>query len=190
MKRSLEKKIQMLERQNKSLTDKLYVDESDKGKGNKNNLKIKLDGDMDFVATEGPTAIELAYLIKTTEELGRDCDDAERLLTVIYETFHKMCAYRATGEELNDRFITVYKQQLDKVFCALAGSKFICRTGSNCRSTFGEFVSWINSADAFKTIPTNSPIDGYGKVRREENYKYDAVPEINSVLKFNFVAEI
>ena len=169
----------------KSITDMLYEDAS--AKENKSNLKVKFDGELDFVDTKGPTAIEFAYMIKTTEELGRDCDDAERILAVIYDTFYKMCAYRASGEEMNDRFIKVYTQQLCRLYNSIAASRPVCRTESDCRSKFEELVAWLNKSGVFKDVAKVSPIDGYGRVRINKNFDYTEGGDGNNVkniLKF------
>ena len=169
----------------KSLTDILYEDPSNKD--NKNNLKVKFDGELDFVDTKGPTALEFAYMIKTTEELGRDCDDAERILDVIYDTFYKMCAYRASGEEMNDRFIKIYTQQLGRFYNSVAASRYICRTETDCKSNFDELVSWLNRSGVFKSVAKVSPIDGYGRVRINKNFDYTEASDgnnVNSILKF------
>ena len=137
--------------------------------------------------TKGPTAIEFAYMIKTTEELGRDCDDAERILTVIYDTFYKMCAYRASGEEMSDRFIKVYTQQLCRLYNSIAASRPVCRTEADCKSKFEEFVAWLNKSGVFKDVAKVSPIDGYGRVRINKNFDYTEGGDGNNVkniLKF------
>jgi hypothetical protein len=171
----------------KSITEALYEDRSNKGA--KNNLKVSLDGSLEFVDSYGPNAIEFAYLIKTAEELGRDCDDAERILTVIYDTFYKLCSYRAMGDDMTDRLIKVYKQQLCKVYNSLAACKTVCATGISSRSTFKGIVSWLNKSDTFKDVSKLSPIDGYGKVRIDQNFDYKDTKEnkdnnIENILTF------
>jgi hypothetical protein len=160
----------------------LYEDSSVK------NTRVKYEGSPAAESAKGPTAIEFAYMIKTTEELGRDCDDAERILDVIYDTFFKMCEFRASGEELNDRFIKVYTQQLYKVYTSIAGSTAIYKTGTNAAENFKVFVDWLNNAGVFKDVARVAAIDGYGKVRITQNFNYTEVNDDNNnvrtVLKY------
>ena len=135
-------------------------------------------------ATGSTTALEFAYLVKNAEELGRDCDDAERILTVIYDTFYKLCAYRASGEDMADRFVKVYQQQLGKVYSALAASSVVCDTGNSAVETFKGIVDWINKAEAFKDIPGGASTDGFGKVRITENFNYKKDSDVLSYLNF------
>ena len=147
----------------KMITGHLYEDPSEKsGKGSK---KAKLaDGKLSTTQRVGPTAIEFAYMIKTSEESGRDCDDAERILTVIYDTFKELCEYRTNPELTPECFIQVYKQQLGNVYEALATSKTVVSAESDCKAHFKQLTTWLSQADVFSNISSDTPMDEKGKV--------------------------
>ena len=146
-----------------TLTEKLYNDPSTKN--TEAAKKPKLDGSkMVSTKREGPTALEFAYMIKTSEEIGRDCDDAERIIDVLYDTFFKFCSYRTSPQNTPERFIQVYKQQLGKVYETLATSKQICAAGTECYALFNLFTLWLNQSGTFKTISDDTPMDDKGNV--------------------------
>ncbi|MBQ8003501.1 MAG: hypothetical protein IJ299_00175, partial [Oscillospiraceae bacterium] len=176
------------------LTDHLYEDLSESG--NKTSRKIKISGGkkenakVSTVDRVGPTIFEFAYLIKTSEEIGRDCDDAERILSVAYDVFKKICEYR-TNPALNpERFIQVYRQQLENVFESVAGSKVVCNAGSGCIGYFNNLVTWINNIGTFTTISTDNPTDEQGNICINCNYDHTKssgdVTRILNFIKANF----
>lgn len=141
------------------LTDSLFVDSTEKSK------RIRIEsGKATGVDRKGPTVIEFAYMIKTSEEVGRDCDDAERILDVAYDTFMKLCAYRTTPENTPERFIQVYKQQLENVYEAIASAKIVAAAGAEAVSYFNQFTAWLNGAGVFKTICDDTPMDEKGNI--------------------------
>ena len=151
------------------LTDKLYNDPSTKN--TEAAKKPRLEGaKMVTAKREGPTALEFAYMIKTSEEIGRDCDDAERIVAVIYDTFFKFCSYRTSPQNTPERFIQVYKQQLGKVYETLAVSKQICAAGTECYALFNLFTLWLNQSEAFKTISDDTPMDDKGNISIDSPY--------------------
>ncbi len=159
------------------LTDKLYVDASMKDRANtskrakiKNNKVIKTD-------RLGPTVIEFAYMIKTSEELGRDCDDAERILTVVYDTFKQICDYRTNAKSNPERFIQVYRQQLGNVYETLASAMIVYAAGAECVSHFNQLVTWLDQADVFNTISMDTPMDEKGNVSINAPYEYLKAPD-------------
>jgi len=153
------------------LTEKLYVDASDKK--TKGGKKVKLEKKPILVERVGPTVIEFAYMIKTSEEAGHDCDDAERILTVVYDVFKDICAYRTTPENTPECFIQVYKQQLGKVYESLATAKTVVAAGSECRSHFKQLLTWLYQTEVFNTICADSPMDDKGKVCINTLYNID-----------------
>lgn len=128
----------------------------------------------------GPTALEFAYMIKTSEEIGRDCDDAERIVDVLYDTFSKLCGYRTSPQSTPERFIQVYRQQLDKVYESLASCKQIAAAGSECYALFNQFTLWLNQSGAFKTISNDTPMDDKGNICIDAPYVPSA--EVKKVL--------
>ncbi len=149
------------------LTEKLYVDAS----ANVMRIKNSSNGPV-TVKRDGPTAIEFAYMVKTSEELGRDCDDAERLLEVLYGIFKDMCAYR-TNPQLNpERFIQVYGQQLGNFYEAMATARQVYEAGAECESHFNQFTTWLNQANVFNAISADTPMDDKGNVCIDSVYDY------------------
>lgn len=165
------------------LNERLYVDESTKG--TKAAKKVKFDKKPTLVARTGPTAIEFAYMIKTSEEQGRDCDDAERILSVLYNTFKSLCTYRTNPKNTPERFIQVYKQQLGKFYEALATAKTVFAATSECKAHFNNFVSWLNQCDVFNTISEDNPMDDTGRVCIDTAYDYrKAKDNADKILEF------
>lgn len=144
------------------LNIKLYTDPSLKGEAAK-RPRLESKGVV-HSTKEGPSAIEFAYMVKTSEENGRDCDDAERILDVLYSTFKMICDYRTQSEAYPDRFIHVYMQQLDNFYEALAGAGVVCTAGTACESAFGLIVNWLSQSNAFKAISADVPMDDRGNI--------------------------
>ncbi len=169
----------------KILTDKLYNDDSIKElKSTSRRAKIK-GGKVVDAEREGPTVIEFAYMIKTSEELGRDCDDAERVLAVVYETFKALCDYRTNANNNPERFIQVYRQQLGNVYETLASASIVYSAGSECLAYFNQLVTWLNKSDVFHTISLDSPMDEQGNVSISALYEYNKSSDsTKKVLKY------
>ena len=168
----------------KLLTEQLYVDSStNKQKAGK---RIKLDKGRkpELVQRVGPTALEFAYMIKTSEEQGRDCDDAERILNVLYQTFHDLCSYRTNLDGNPECFIQVYKQQLSNVYEALASAKIVYCAGSSCRAQFKQITTWFCQAGVFNTISTDTPMDDKGNVCINQAFRVEDSADVKKILDF------
>jgi hypothetical protein len=122
-------------------------------------------------------------MIKTSEESGRDCDDAERILQVIYEVFREMCEYRTNPENTPDCFIQVYKQQVGKVYESLATAKTVMGAGSECRGHFKQLLTWLYQAGVFNTISADTPMDEKGNVCINTLFDIDDA-DVKRVLEF------
>ncbi len=130
--------------------------------------------------------IEFAYAIKTSEEASSDCDDAEKILQVAYETFCHFCEFRLPREKDPGRFAGVYTQQLDHLYNALmAGVKQGLSSSdsdsvsakvsaSRARDNVMNLVSWANAAGCFRSIAPDNMLDANGNIRFE-NYKFEEV---------------
>lgn len=168
------------------LTDSLYADPTDDGKKSK---KIKIAGGKATAEKRvGPTILEFAYMVKTSEEIGRDCDDAERILRVAYEVFTELCAYRTNPDDNPERFIQVYSQQLGKVYEALATSKVVCSAGKDCKAHFNQIVSWLNYANTFNAISDDMPMDETGKVCINTPFDYNRGPKTDVIRVLNYIS--
>lgn len=169
----------------KMLTDYLYEDLQEGTK--KSNKKIVIaDGKVTEGKRVGPTLLEFAYMVKTSEETERDCDDAERILGVVYRIFLDFCTYRANPVDNSDRFIQVYGQQLGKIYEALASCFVIVGAGKDCKAHFSQLVSWLNYAETFNAISADVPRDEKGNVciNAAFDYSTDKRNEVARVLRY------
>ncbi len=171
----------------KMLNELLYKDPTEKSQklsytASKKSKKDADTSDSVWVTKLGPTAAEFAYLIKTSEENGRDCDDAERILRVLYKIFVDMISYRISPEVNPERFVTVYKQQLKKFYEAFAGIEVICKAGRDCEAYYRQLVDWMNQAGLFLDISAESPLDEKGQIAINLPFNYENVPTIKALL--------
>ena len=168
----------------KLLTESLYVDTS--AAKLKVGKRVKLDKGRkpELVQRVGPTALEFAYMIKTSEEQGRDCDDAERILNVIYHTFRDLCSYRTNIDSNPESFIQVYKQQLGNVYESLASAKIVYAAGSSCRAQFKQITTWFNQAGVFNTISADMPMDDKGRVCINQAFRVEDSADVKKILDF------
>lgn len=155
----------------KMLNVALYTDHDAVSKNNKSDRKVASNG-KEFVKYTGPSILEFAYMVKTSEEVGCDCDDAERIIAVAYEVFKDMCSYRTDPAVSPEAFTQVYRQQLGNVYEGLAGSKMVVAAESECVSYFNELVSWLSKNEIFNTISIESPMDESGKLVINERFDY------------------
>lgn len=121
---------------------------------------------------KGPSIIEFAYLVKTSEESLRDCDDAERILSVAYDVFLDICSFRANPELFLDRFIRIYSEELAKVFEGLLSTKMVLREEKNCLSYVEQFASWLNSSKVFQNISDAKPLNEDGTLNISDKFNY------------------
>lgn len=126
--------------------------------------------------------LEFAYKVKNSEESSLDCDDAERILYVAYDTFIELIAHRAPQKQ-PEKFIQIYKQQIEKVY------KSIFEYATNAKTTQGEdpnelkniftaFIGWLNFADTFKNINPERPVNSRGEVVINETITFDEVKNL------------
>ncbi|MBO4252035.1 MAG: hypothetical protein J5911_05195 [Clostridia bacterium] len=100
------------------------------------------------------TLLELAYMIKTSEEASRDCDYADRILVTSYNIFKELIAFRANPDSTPEIFVNIYHQQLDKVFASLADSEIIRAVGQDsCEDLLKQIISWCESRNTFVAEP-------------------------------------
>lgn len=132
--------------------------------------------------SKGPSILEFAYMVKTSEELGCDCDDAERILSVAYDVFKDICGHRANPETNPERFMQVYKQQLHNVYKGLADTNVVWSAKKDCKDHYKEFVTWMNLAGFFNTISTETPMDDCGNVLINTEYDYKSNPKVMDIL--------
>lgn len=126
----------------------------------------------------GPGILELAYLVKTSEEASKDCDDAEKILRVAYSVFMQFCTFRAKQELDPERFIQVYRQQIGRVFLGLSRARIFQNEAGDKRMYFNQFVSWLNYAGTFRNIPQDNAINEKGEICIDANFNYEEYPEI------------
>ncbi len=128
------------------------------------------------------TVLEFAYLIKASEEAMRDCDDAERILDVVYDVFKDMCSYRANMKTNAEVFANVYKQQLGKIFESLAKSRTIAQADTDCELYFNQLVNWLQCSDTFLCISEAQPTDEAGNIVINEKFQIENFPDVRTAL--------
>jgi len=129
------------------------------------------------------SAMEFAYLIKTSEEIDRDCDDAERILCVLYTVFKEMIGTRVSADKTPERFRQIYCQQLINFYQAFARIKFVTKAGKNCESYYAELVEWMNQAELFLDIDEN---DGTAAINKRFDFhkkEYKIKPMLEQIAK-------
>lgn len=141
----------------KLLNGLFYKDPTESGK----RVNKTADGNYEIGKKVGPTAVEFAHIVRKCEEIDRDCDDAERILRVLYKVFYQIIAHRTSPENNPEQFITIYKQQLNKFYEALACIEIICDAKNDCEDYFRVIVDWLTSNKLFMDISIENP--------REEN---------------------
>ncbi len=118
-----------------------------------------------------PSMLEFAYLVKTSEEIGNDCDDAERVLDVAYETFKEICAFRTNPKEIPENFIKVYMHHLKQVYESILEFKVV----NGDEDQFNLVASWLYEAGVFSAIDEDNPFDAKGEIKIKERYSYNAL---------------
>lgn len=107
----------------------------------------------------GIGVLEFAFGVKSSEESSRDCNDAERILSVAYKIFLELIEYRINRDNNPALFYSVYMQQLEELFVALAKGSTVSREKKNSQNPenaiamYNHIVSWVNDSDAFMAIP-------------------------------------
>ncbi len=135
----------------------------------------------------GPSIIDLAYLVKTSEESNRDCDDAERIISVAYDIFLDICKFRANPSLEVDRFIKIYKHELGITYEKLLLNKMIFENVKNWEAYVSQFAAWFNSVGVFEDISDDMPINADGSLNIGTKFKFDTLltAEANKIRKIN-----
>ncbi|MBQ7309592.1 MAG: hypothetical protein IJW87_05380 [Clostridia bacterium] len=102
--------------------------------------------------------IEFANAVKASEETIRDCDDAEMILLVGYETFCKFCQHRISPKKNPERYASVYTQQLDKFIEAFVMDTDTLKTGDPIGYA-KQVIEWMTNNECFRAIPTDNMFD-------------------------------
>lgn len=107
----------------------------------------------------GIGVLEFAFGVKSSEESSRDCNDAERILNVAYKIFLELIEYRINRDNNPSLFYSVYMQQLEELFVALAKGSTVSREKKNSQNPenaiamYNHIVSWVNDSNTFMAIP-------------------------------------
>lgn len=123
--------------------------------------------------------IEFAYAVKVSEESTFDCNDAEVVLLVGYETFLRFCQARIPVNEDNlEQYAGVYTQQTDKFMTAFCESRLFHKTSDEQKETpetpkapteaqkkavyeyAGQVAAWMAKNKCFRALPENGDVCG------------------------------
>ena len=135
-----------------------------------------------FGNKKGPTIFEFANQVKCSEELGCDCDDAERIVIVADSIFKLICSAHADMKNNPDRFILVYNQQLDKIYEALASARFIIDAKRDCRDQYSAFLAWLHQSHAFDAISNDADDNEVAKININARYNIASNQKIMNIL--------
>ncbi len=89
--------------------------------------------------------------IKCSEESGFDCDDAEKILAVGYDTFRRFCNKCVSEQNDPENYMTVYEWQIDKFMIALCKDADIQKE-SDPLFQATRLIAMVNEAGYFKSI--------------------------------------
>ncbi len=135
----------------------------------------KYDNRVDRNKKAGPSIFDFAYLVKASEESGRDCDDAERIIETAYNIFLDICKYRANPELYTDRFVKIYKHEVGTMYKSLLFNKMIVENMDGWQSYVSNFAAWFDSIDIFKDISDDMPINVDGTLNFSANFDYETM---------------
>lgn len=153
--------------------------------------KILYEDPSDRDSDIGPTAVEFAYQVKTSEEMERDCDDADRIMKVLYKTFIEMIAFRTNPETNPKWFVSVYNQQLNKFYEAFAEIDFVYKAGKNCEKYFRHLVQWLNDIGLFLDVDRSRyMIDEKGKIIIDQPFDLYSSDNASVLSVLNKIKEI
>jgi hypothetical protein len=114
------------------------------------------------------SALEFAYMVKNSEELGRDCDDAERIIDVLYRTFRSIIEHRANPESNQERFIQMYKHEIQVAFDHIVATSVVQgddkSEDADVLVRAKAFEQWLTGNRTFFTIADDAAIDEKGNV--------------------------
>ena len=123
----------------------------------------------------GPSIIDFAYLVKSSEESGRDCDDAERIISVAYDIFLDICKFRANpDQDLIDRFIKIYKHELSLVYERLLLNKVIFENIKDWKAFIDQFSAWFDNVKIFQDISDDMPINADGTLNIANKFNFES----------------
>ena len=141
------------------------------------NLFAKINANKDEKSRTDMSLIEFAYAVKTSEEATHDCDDAEKILAVVFEIFCSFCSFRLPIVKDSGRYASVYTQQLDgfmedmrKNVIANARKGTDEKKGS-AESKVEAICEWVNSTGTFRSISEQNMFNADGSIRYEP-YKF------------------
>ena len=135
-----------------------------------------------FGDKKGPTIFEFANQVKCSEELGCDCDDAERIVIIADSIFKLICGAHADMKNNPDRFILVYNQQLDKIYEALASARFIIDAKRDCRDQYSAFLAWLHQSHAFDAISNDADDNEVAIININARYNIASNQKITNIL--------
>ncbi len=147
---------------------------------------VKTKGAKKGSENTGIGIFEFAYNIKTSEESLRDCDDAERILTVAFDVFKQLIEYRIKPKSNPLFYEQVYTDQLLGLLEKFSASPSIGRKPADRRAYFERVLNWANDCGTFLMIH-HELIDATGDVRIDTAVDVSA---LDSEIQRNLDAEV
>lgn len=154
-----------------------------------NNTLFKVEGYVDEFAPKckiveptkskkGPSIIELAFLVKNSEESIRDCDDAERIITVAYDIFLDICKFRANPDISLERFMRIYDWELRKVFEGILNTKMVMKEEKYCKEYVEQIAAWFNNVKIFQALSEAKPFNANHELNITDKFDYQTSANI------------
>ena len=144
--------------------------------------KKKQGSRSEYDYSEAKSVLEFAFDVKCNEETLHDCDDADRLLKVAFDTLCRFCEYRAPFATLSGNYMSIYNRQLERFTKDLMESLLRDRTTESGRQEMLDYAtrifSWANHIRTFCPIDTDECETEDGEI----NYNLAQSPLDNYVM--------
>lgn len=150
------------------------ITEADYVKGIRQGIfRKRMSGRKSYDYSEAESILEFAYEIKCNEETMHDCDDADRLLKVAFDTLCRFCEFRAPFSALAGSYVSIYNQQLSRfaqdVLNSLCQKRSADRGKEEMREFANRLFSWAGGLMLFCPVDTDEYETEDGKINYLRN---------------------
>ncbi len=136
--------------------------------------------------------IEFADLVRTSEEIGRDCDDAEKIISTAYDIFAEICFCHVDPEQNLDGCVDIYRHELGILYTGLLKNESLCHhldgngkedeKATMIEEYLGKFASWFKSLGIFRDFSDVQPIKEDGSLNMTADFEYLGVAKVAETL--------